>query len=69
MNTVAQQRAYSLKEASALCGCSYHSLWRRVVTGEIRVLSGFGRIKISDRELDRFLDKAAVYQPTKRGAK
>ena len=62
------RRAYSLAEAADLCGVSYHTIYRAVCRGQLKVLSGFGRLMVSDQELDRFLSKAEEYQPTdKRG--
>jgi len=62
----AQRRAFTLDEAAAICGVSYHTLYRAICRGDVRVLTGFGRMMISDKELDRFLGKTAEYKPRKR---
>jgi hypothetical protein len=70
MNTAsiehAQRRAFTLDEAAAICGVSYHTLYRAICRGNLRVLRGFGRMMVSDKELDRFLGKTADYKPRKR---
>ncbi len=60
------RKAFSLKEAADLCGVSYHTLYRAVCRGDLKVLSGFGRSMISDSELNRFLGKSEIYR-RKRG--
>lgn len=62
------RRAFNLREAAALCGRSYHTLYRAACRGELRVLSGFGRMMVSDKELNRFLGKSEIYRG-KRAAK
>jgi len=62
----AQRRAFTLDEAAAICGVSYHTLYRAICRGNLRVLTGFGRMMVSDKELDRFLGKTAEYKPRKR---
>jgi hypothetical protein len=60
------RRAFTLKEAAAMVGRSYHTLYRSALRGDIRVISGLGTMMISDQELERFLGKSEEYRPTKR---
>jgi predicted site-specific integrase-resolvase len=61
-----QRRAFTLGEAAAICGVSYHTLYRAICRGSLRILTGFGRMMVSNRELDRFLSNTAEYKPRKR---
>jgi hypothetical protein len=61
-----ERRAFTLSEAAALCGVCYQTLYRAAVRGDLKVLTGFGRMMVSDQELNRFLGRAEVYRPTKR---
>ena len=65
----AHRRAFTLDEAAAICGVSYHTIYRAICRGNLRVLTGFGRMMVSDRELNRFLDKTSGYKPRKRRKK
>jgi hypothetical protein len=68
ISTSPSRRAYSLAEAADLCGVSYHTIYRAVCRGHLKRLSGFGRLMVSDQELNRFLSRAEQYQPVgKRG--
>jgi len=62
----AHKRAFTLGEAAAICGVSYHTIYRAICRGNLRVLTGFGRMMVSDKELERFLAKTAEYKPRKR---
>jgi hypothetical protein len=61
-----QRRAYSLAEAAAICGRHYQSLYRAACRGDLKVLTGFGRMMISDQELNRFLGRSEIYRPTRK---
>jgi hypothetical protein len=61
-----ERRAFTLSEAAALCGVCYQTIYRAAVRGDLKVLTGFGRMMVSAQELDRFLSKAQVYRPTRR---
>jgi hypothetical protein len=61
-----ERRAFTLSEAAALCGVCYQTLYRAAVRGDLKILSGFGRMMVSDHELDRFLNRSEVYRPTPR---
>jgi hypothetical protein len=60
------RRAFNLREAAALCGRSYHTLYRAACRGDLRVLAGFGRMMVSDFELNRFLNSSIEYTPIRR---
>jgi Helix-turn-helix domain len=61
-----QKRAFTLEEAAAICGVSYHTLYRAVCRGNLQIVTGFGRMMISDKELERFLGESAEYKPRRR---
>jgi excisionase family DNA binding protein len=62
----AHRRAYSIAEAAKLLGVHKVSVYRRIYSGEIKVLSGLGRLTIPSAELDKFLGRVEVYRPRKR---
>lgn len=64
-----QRRAFTLDKAAAICGVSYHTLYRAICRGDLRVLTGFGRMMVSDKELERFLGKTEEYKPRKQRKK
>jgi hypothetical protein len=59
-----QRRAYTLTEAAALFGVSYHSLYRAAIRNDLKLIRGFGRMMISDAELNRLLE-TQEYKPLK----
>jgi excisionase family DNA binding protein len=65
-NGLANRRAFTIVQAAELLGVHKVSVYRRIYSGQIKVLSGFGRLMIPDSELDRFLGKVEVYTPRKR---
>jgi len=65
-NGLAQRRAYTIVEAAQLLGVHKVSVYRRIYSGEIKVLSGFGRLMIPDTELQKFLGDVKVYVPRRR---
>jgi excisionase family DNA binding protein len=65
-NELANRRAYTIAQAAELLGVHKVSVYRRIYSGQIKVLSGFGRLTIPANELDRFLNKVEVYTPRKR---
>jgi excisionase family DNA binding protein len=68
-NGLAKRRAYTIAEAAALLGVHKVSVYRRIYSGEIKVLSGFGRLMIPETELERFLGNVKVYVPRKQARK
>ena len=65
-NGLANRRAYTIAEAAALLGVHKVSVYRRIYSGEIKVLSGFGRLMIPETELEKFLSQVRVYIPRRR---
>jgi excisionase family DNA binding protein len=66
INGLAERRAYTIAEAADLLGVHKVSVYRRVYSGEIKVLSGFGRLTIPAAELEQFLRKVTTYTPKRR---
>lgn len=62
-NSLAERRAYTITEAAALLGVHRVSVYRRLYSGEIKVLKGFGQLMIPASELDRFLNDVTEYTP------
>jgi excisionase family DNA binding protein len=48
------RRAYSVFETAEMLGVSYSSIYRLVHAGKLRPL-GFGQLRFSSDEIDRFL--------------
>ena len=65
-NGLANRRAYTIAEAAELLGVHKVSVYRRIYSGEIKVLAGFGRLMIPDAELQKFLGDVKVYVPRRR---
>jgi excisionase family DNA binding protein len=57
------RRAYSLAQVAAILGIHRATVHRLVQAGKLKAISGFGVLKVSDIELDRFLSATADYQP------
>ncbi len=51
-----QRLAYSIQEAADLLGVAYTTLWRAVQRGELHPMKTAGILRISRKELERFLD-------------
>jgi excisionase family DNA binding protein len=68
-NGLANRRAYTIAEAAELLGVHKVSVYRRIYSGEIKVLAGFGRLMIPDSELQKFLGDVKVYVPRKQARK
>jgi hypothetical protein len=71
-NSVTQDRltkeAYSVTETARLIEPPVHpiTIYRQIYAGKIKVLEGFGRIRIPRSELERFFSKVVTYTPKKR---
>jgi excisionase family DNA binding protein len=55
-------RAYSLAQVAAVLGIHRATVHRLVQAGKLKAISGFGVLKISDIELDRFLEQTKPYR-------
>ena len=62
----APQQLYSLAQAAAYLGCHRSSVYRKVISGELRVLRGSGITRISLSELHRYINNSQLYHPKKR---
>jgi excisionase family DNA binding protein len=60
---LANQRAYTIAQAAELLGVHKVSVYRRLYSGELKVLKGFGQLMIPATELDRFLNDVTEYTP------
>ena len=65
-NSLAARRAYTIAEAAQLLGCHKASVYRRLYAGEIKVLKGFGQLRIPASEIDRFLNRVTEYTPRRK---
>jgi excisionase family DNA binding protein len=63
INGLAERRAYTIAQAAELLGVHKVSVYRRLYSGELKVLKGFGQLMIPATELDRFLDDVTKYTP------
>jgi Helix-turn-helix domain len=61
-----QRLCWSLKEAAERCGVSYHTMYRAVCRGDLKIIKGFGRMMVPDSELPRFVGDVTEYLPRKR---
>lgn len=57
--------AWTLKDAAARCGVSYWTLYRAACRGDLHVIKGFGRMMVTESELNRFLGVAVEYTPNR----
>jgi excisionase family DNA binding protein len=62
-NGDSRKRAFTIAEAAEFLGCHRATLHRMVQAGKLKTISGFGVLKVSDIELDRFLSNTAEYRP------
>jgi hypothetical protein len=56
-------RVYTLREAAQAVHRSYFTLYRAVCRGDLKVLKGFGRLAVSEAELNRFLGEVMDHVP------
>jgi excisionase family DNA binding protein len=68
-NWLVERRVYTIAEVARLVGVSLPTIYRRVYSGEIKVISGFGRLTISAEELERFLGNQEIHTPQPRKQK
>jgi hypothetical protein len=69
LGSVTHQLALSPAEAAIACGRSPTWAYRRVYSGEFRVISSAGRILIPRSEIERYLGGAEKYNPEPKHAK
>jgi hypothetical protein len=58
-----EKRAYSLAQVGRILGVHRATVHRLVQAGKLRAISGFGVLKISDIEINRFLSTTEDYEP------
>jgi hypothetical protein len=61
-NAIHARLAYTLQESADIAGYSYWTLWRKVRSGELRPIKGLGTIRISKKELERFVNNPGEYK-------
>jgi excisionase family DNA binding protein len=66
-NLLPDREVYTICAAAEVLRCTDTTVYRRIYSGEIRVLAGRGRILIPRAELERYLSRVVVH--TKRRAK
>lgn len=69
LNHLIQRLALSPLESSVVIGKSETYIYRRIYAGDIKPISGFGRLMIPRSEIDRFLATAAAYNPKRKAEK
>jgi len=60
------QTTYSVAEAAKKLGVSDTAVYRQIYAGNLRVLSGFGRIRIPLSELEKLTERLTTYEPKPR---
>ncbi len=65
------KEAYTVAEAARLTEppVSPVTIYRRIYSGDLKVLQGFGRILIPRSELQKFFGRVVFYKPRKRARK
>lgn len=63
LSDLAGRLAFSPREAGAVVGKSPTYIYRQFYAGRLKPISDCGRMMISRAELDRFLGRAADYNP------
>ena len=67
MEDLTQQReAYSVAEVAQLFGVNVVTVYRKIYSGELFILKGFGRTKIPRSEVQKLVLDPVVYTPRKK---
>lgn len=61
-----EQLTYTIAEGAQVYGCCYATLWRAIRRGDVKVLAGAGRLRVSKAELERFASKSIDYIPRRK---
>ena len=64
-----EQLTYTIAEGAQVYGCCYATLWRAIRRGDVKVLAGAGRLRVSKAELERFASKSVDYTPRRKAQK
>jgi excisionase family DNA binding protein len=62
-NGDSRKRAFTIAEAAEFLGCHRATAHRLVQAGKLKAISGFGVLKVSDIEINQFLNATQEYQP------
>ena len=60
------QIIYSVAESAKKLGVSDTTVYRQIYAGNLKVLSGFGRIRIPLSELEKITGRLTTYEPKPR---
>ncbi len=62
------KEAYTVAEVAKLLEPPVNpiTIYRQIYAGNIKVLNGFGRMRIPRSELERFFNRVSIYTPKKR---
>jgi hypothetical protein len=64
---ISTRRAYTAAEAAGILGIHKASVYRRLYSGQVKVLSGPGWLRIPDSELSKFFgSEVHTYAPKRR---
>jgi excisionase family DNA binding protein len=69
MGELQEAETLTVAQAALKLGVSDTSVYRLIYSGSVKVITGFGRMRIPRSELDKFVKKLCVYTPRKRGKK
>jgi excisionase family DNA binding protein len=64
-----ESETLSVAESARKLGVSDTLVYRLIGNGQIKVIKGFGRIRVPRTELDKLVQNVGVYTPRKRGKK
>jgi excisionase family DNA binding protein len=64
-----ESESFSVAEAARKLGVSDTMVYRLIGNGQIKVIKGFGRIRVPRTELDKLVQNVGFYTPKKRGKK
>jgi excisionase family DNA binding protein len=64
-----ESETLSVAESARKLGVSDTLVYRLIGNGQIKVIKGFGRIRVPRTELDKLVQNVGVYTPRKRGNK
>lgn len=56
----------TVTQASDLIPCDRSTVYRAIYRGDLRVIKGFGRLRVLKADLDKFLADTVTYTPRKK---
>ena len=69
MQNTEESETFSVAESARKLGVSDTMVYRLIGNGQIKVIKGFGRIRVPRTELDKLVQDVGVYTPRKRAKK